>query len=182
LSFVVIVWRILWTFFKPTLSFRLLECTCMKKAAVIIIAVAILGLLAFKTQGNKGNSTPDTSSTQTLTTNSQPANSTSAINSQAPSAGSYKDGTYQGSSSSTPYGNVQVAAVISGGKIVDIAYIQMPDSEHESVFRTNLSEPRLKQSAIANQSAHIDFVSGATDTSYGFEQSLQSALDKAASA
>ncbi|MCL2731147.1 MAG: FMN-binding protein, partial [Actinomycetia bacterium] len=41
--------------------------------------------------------------------------------------------------------------------------------------------PQLTQEALAAQSAHIDSVSGATYTSDGYVQSLQSALDKAGS-
>lgn len=39
--------------------------------------------------------------------------------------------------------------------------------------------PRLTQEAIGAQSAHIDAVSGASYTSQGYIQSLQSALDQA---
>ncbi|MFD8637898.1 FMN-binding protein, partial [Streptomyces sp. NPDC059656] len=39
--------------------------------------------------------------------------------------------------------------------------------------------PRLTQEAIGAQSAHIDAVSGASYTSRGYIESLQSALDQA---
>jgi len=40
-------------------------------------------------------------------------------------------------------------------------------------------EPILQQEVLQAQSAQIDLVSGATYTSEGYAQSLQSALDKA---
>jgi uncharacterized protein with FMN-binding domain len=39
--------------------------------------------------------------------------------------------------------------------------------------------PKLNQAAVAAGDAEIDAVSGATYTSAGYEQSLQSALDRA---
>jgi uncharacterized protein with FMN-binding domain len=43
-----------------------------------------------------------------------------------------------------------------------------------------MAEPMLKESAINRQSATgIDMVTGATSTSYGYQESLQAALDKA---
>jgi uncharacterized protein with FMN-binding domain len=42
-----------------------------------------------------------------------------------------------------------------------------------------MAVPRLNQEAVSAQSANIDAVSGATYTSTGYKQSLQSALDKA---
>jgi uncharacterized protein with FMN-binding domain len=153
----------------------------MKKAIVIIVAVAVLGWLGFKAQHKTDSSTgvanqPANSAAQI---SSQTADAQSSASGGAAPSGNYKDGTYNGSTSGTPYGNVQVAAVISGGKIVDIKFLQMPDSEGESIMHTNQSEPLLKQSALDNQNAHIDFVTGATDTSFGFEQSLQAALNQA---
>jgi uncharacterized protein with FMN-binding domain len=58
----------------------------------------------------------------------------------------------------------------------------MPSDEPRSREITSYSEPGLKQNAITAQSANIDFVSGATSTSYGYKESLQAALDKAAGA
>ena len=40
------------------------------------------------------------------------------------------------------------------------------------------SVPRLAQEVIAAQSAHIDTVSGATYTSQGYRESVQSAIDQ----
>ena len=44
---------------------------------------------------------------------------------------------------------------------------------------TALAVPKLNQAAVAAGSADIDAVSGATYTSAGYKESLQSALDQA---
>lgn len=148
----------------------------MKRGVVITLAVAILGALSTISKDKPASSTgygSGMSTTPVSQINNTNANSQSI-------ATSYKDGIYTGSSADNPYGTVQIAAVISSGKITDIKFLQMPSHQGHSQEVTNFSEPLLKQSAISKQSANIDFVSGATDTSYGFEQSLQAALDQAA--
>jgi len=92
---------------------------------------------------------------------------------------SYKDGNYTGSTAQTPYGPVQISVLVSGGKITNVNFLQMPSDLSESQRRSQFSAPLLKQTTIAKQSANIDFVSGATSTSEGYQMSLQSALNQA---
>ena len=56
-----------------------------------------------------------------------------------------------------------------------------PDHTDRSIFINQQALPLLIQETIRAQSASIDLVSGATDTSQGFEQSLQSAILRARS-
>ncbi|WP_369245306.1 FMN-binding protein [Streptomyces sp. R41] len=81
----------------------------------------------------------------------------------------------------TQYGPVQVQLTMSGGKITKADAVQAPKGG-TSDQKTALAVPKLNQEAIAAQSADIDAVSGATYTSGGYKQSLQSALDKAKAA
>ncbi|MEU2585026.1 FMN-binding protein [Streptomyces avermitilis] len=86
--------------------------------------------------------------------------------------------TVTGSVAQTQYGPVQVRITVSGGKITKAEAVQAP-SGGTSSQKTELAVPRLNQEAVAAGSADIDAVSGATYTSGGYKQSLQSALDKA---
>jgi uncharacterized protein with FMN-binding domain len=54
-----------------------------------------------------------------------------------------------------------------------------PNHTDRSVFINQNALPILKAEALKAQSANINMVSGATDTSNGFEESLQSAIVKA---
>jgi uncharacterized protein with FMN-binding domain len=74
---------------------------------------------------------------------------------------------------------VQLKATVSGGKITDVQAVQLPQSDGKSVEISNFAVPQLRQSALTKQSANVDAVSGATYTSAGYQQALQSALDKA---
>jgi uncharacterized protein with FMN-binding domain len=93
----------------------------------------------------------------------------------------YQDGTYNGDSVNAYFGNVQVAAVIAGGKLTNVNVLDYPKDRNTSARINNAALPKLVQEAISSQSASVDAVSGATQTSQGFAQSLASALAKAKS-
>lgn len=148
----------------------------MKKGVIIILAVAIIGGLA---AGAGGHHDAASSPSNSGTTAQNPQSVQGATSTNASSGTSYKDGTYTGASEDTPYGTVQVAVVVSGGKITDVNFLQMPSDLGHSQEVTAFSEPYLKQETLSGQSASIQFVSGATTTSEAYEQSLQAALDQA---
>jgi uncharacterized protein with FMN-binding domain len=76
----------------------------------------------------------------------------------------------------TSYGPVQVTISISGGSITEVALTQAPTGRNAQW--TNYAAPILIQEAMQAQSADIAMVSGATYTSQGFVQSLQSAINQ----
>ncbi|MFF3164925.1 MULTISPECIES: FMN-binding protein [unclassified Streptomyces] len=86
--------------------------------------------------------------------------------------------TVTGRVAQTQYGPVQVRITVSGGRITQAAAVQAPKGG-VSGQKTALAVPRLNQEAVAAGNARIDAVSGATYTSTGYRQSLQSALDQA---
>jgi uncharacterized protein with FMN-binding domain len=104
-----------------------------------------------------------------------------SLNSPKPLSSSpkYKDGTYTGKVADAYYGNLQVSATISGGKISDVKFLQYPNDRQTSIMINQQAIPVLKQEAIQAQSAQVDIVSGATQSSQAFIESLASALSKA---
>ncbi|MGV9250360.1 FMN-binding protein [Streptomyces sp. NPDC003697] len=86
-------------------------------------------------------------------------------------------GTVTGSVARTQYGPVQVRLTVADGKIVQAEAVQAPEGGL-SGQKTAQAVPKLNAEAVAAQSARIDAVSGATYTSGGYRQSLQSALDR----
>lgn len=132
----------------------------MKKAILIVMAVAVLGVL-----GAYASRLPDNT----------PQSTAAGLNSLK-----YKDGNFIGESAETPYGPIQIGVVIKNGKITNVNFLDMPNDDARSTEITGFAAPALKASTLNAQSADIDFVSGATSTSYGYQQSLQAALDKAA--
>jgi uncharacterized protein with FMN-binding domain len=79
----------------------------------------------------------------------------------------------------TQYGVVQVRITLRGGRIVSIANLALPFDRNRSQEISSIAGPLLRSEALQAQSARIDVVSGATYTSDGYAQSLQSALDRA---
>ena len=94
-------------------------------------------------------------------------------------SGRYKDGSYTGVTADAQWGYLQVKAVVSGGKITDVQFLQYPNDRSRSVYINSIADPDLKTEAIQAQSANVDIITGATDSSEAFIQSLTSALSKA---
>jgi uncharacterized protein with FMN-binding domain len=97
----------------------------------------------------------------------------------ASTQGLYKDGAYVGGLADAFYGNVQVKAIINNGKITDVQFLQYPSDRSRSMMISSMAMPVLTSEAITAQSENVDIVSGATDTSGAFIQSLGSALASA---
>jgi len=113
--------------------------------------------------------------TATGTPATPPAGTTPSPTAQAPSA----SGSFTGKPASTRYGNVQVAIDVSNGQITDVRVLQVPTRDPQDRMIAQYAVPILTSEALAAQSAQIDSVSGATYTSDGYKQSLQSAIDQA---
>jgi uncharacterized protein with FMN-binding domain len=69
------------------------------------------------------------------------------------------------------FGDVQVRIVVTGAHLDDIQVVQMSN-------RPRNAAQRLREQALAKQSANLTNVSGATYTCEAYVQSLQSALDQ----
>ena len=113
-----------------------------------------------------GAGTPDGSST---TTSGGGPGSTNAA----------KTRTVQGDAVATRWGPVQVELSLRGKTISKVNVVQYPNTNSTDIQISNYALPQLIQQTLDAQSAQIDMVSGATYTSGGYVQSLQSALDQA---
>jgi uncharacterized protein with FMN-binding domain len=81
------------------------------------------------------------------------------------------------------WGPVQVEATFgSDGSLIDVVTLQTPDDRSKSIRINDAAVPRLNGAALSAQTASVDSVSGATYTSVGYQQSLQSAIDAARAA
>ncbi|GAA3876940.1 FMN-binding protein [Streptomyces sp. NPDC003328] len=85
--------------------------------------------------------------------------------------------TVTGDSAPTRYGPVQVRITVRNGKLTDVTAVTYPQENPRDQEINGYAVPQLRREALAAQSADIDVVSGATYTSQGYQQSLQSALD-----
>ena len=82
-----------------------------------------------------------------------------------------------GKVASTSYGPVQIQLIKKDTKIVKVAVLVQPTNTLHDVQIGEFAFPKLISETLAAQNGKIDAVSGATYTSAGYIQSLQSALD-----
>jgi uncharacterized protein with FMN-binding domain len=82
-----------------------------------------------------------------------------------------------GAVASTVYGPVQIQLIVRDNKIIKVSILQQPDGTVHDLQIGQYAFPELISETLTAQSAKIDAVSGASYTSAGYIQSLQSALD-----
>jgi uncharacterized protein with FMN-binding domain len=156
--------------------------------SVVATVVGLVALLGFKTHPMN----------VTATTISPPHTPSGSSKSPTPTATPSKKGgtpankggtpaktthrTVDGDAVQTRYGVVQVKVTLQGKKIDQVSFDQMQGYDRRSDEINQNAAPTLVQETLTAQSAHVDTVSGATYTSEGYIQSLQSALDKAGGA
>jgi len=137
------------------------------KRALVVTAGTVAGVAAVLALN------PDAAS---VSTGARPGSPT-APGSSGPGSGSGGGTrTATGDAIDVRWGNVQVEVTLTDGRITDIASVQLPDGDGHSARISQQAWPELVQQAIEAQSSQIAGVSGASYTTYGFEQSLRSAL------
>lgn len=146
----------------------------MKK---IILSLAVIGSFIFYSVHEKNEAKNAVQLMTNSVTRRPSAFKTSGMHTMMP--GSYRDGTYTGSVEDVFYGDLQVSATIQGGKIIEILFLQYPDDRQTSLQINEAMIPILQEEAIQAQSAQVDIVSGATESSVGFKDSLSVALAQA---
>ena len=99
--------------------------------------------------------------------------STSSTSSaSAPTVSPYKDGTFSGTGTSRR-GNITVAVTIAGGRITNVSLTKVATEYPASAVAS------LPAQVVANQSAQVNGVSGATYSAQAFRSAVQAALQRA---
>ena len=134
--------------------------------------------------GTTAGVTPVTGSTGSTSSSGSTSSGTSARHQlrhqrAPPRAATGTKKTVTGSVAQTRWGPVQVQLIVSSGKITEVSVVQYPNGNGRDQEINSQALPVLIQETEQSQSATIDMVSGATVTSTGYLESLQSALDKA---
>lgn len=87
--------------------------------------------------------------------------------------------TFAGVTAPTRWGAVQVEITVAEGRITGSRTLVVPSGNQRDVEINDVAVPILNGEVVDAQSADIDTVSGATVTSDGYVESLQSAIDRA---
>jgi uncharacterized protein with FMN-binding domain len=148
----------------------------MRRAVIVLgtTAAGLAALLSFKSHSLAASVPP--ASTPPPSTGSPQAMASATTKASAATQPATR--TVTGSVANTQYGPMQVRVTLAGTKITEVTVLQRTDDGSESDQIDANAIPKLTSETLAAQSAHIDAVSGASYTSSGYIQSLQSALDQ----
>ena len=151
--------------------------------AILSTITTVVLLFSYHTSTNLAGS-PAGSGAQLPATPSAPVSPGSgsqprSSNKSGSSAGTSSPASYTGAAADTRWGPVQVRITVQGGKITASEAVQYPQNNGRDAEINGYALPILSQEVVQQQSASIDTVSGATVTSDGYLQSLQSAIDQA---
>jgi len=148
-------------------------------SAGVLIAGFQIGTSVTAARTATSSGTGGGTSTGGTSSNSGSSGNSSGSSGSTGSTGTAKDGTFNGTTVQTPFGPMQVAAVISGGKITDVKVLQRTNQGGRSIQISNQADPMLRSEVLQAQSANVSTIGGATYTSEGYLQSLQAALAQA---
>jgi uncharacterized protein with FMN-binding domain len=157
---------------------------------ITFISIIIFALSGCKSKNNtsndNSNNTASVSPTSAVSNTGGTGNTGNTGNS---SAGSYKDGTYDIVHKSTKPGYEEAVVTIQGGSIQSIDLKRLDDNKTEvnyDLWNGTGEYPNLKQARIdlanamlAKQSADVDAISGATQSSDGWKAAVTDALNQA---
>lgn len=139
----------------------------------------IAGQASGSGQTGSGTSSGSTSGDSSGQTSSGSSGSSGSSSGSSGSSSSTAAKTYAGDTAQTQWGPVQVQITVKNGKITASDVLQVPSGNPRDDEINSYAVPVLNSEVVATQNANIDMVSGATVTSDGYVQSLQSALDQA---
>ena len=122
---------------------------------------------------------PSTGDSGTGTAASDDSAASSSPDSGSGSSSGSSSKAYTGAAADTRWGVVQVRITVQNGKITKSEAVQYPTENPRDQEINAYAVPQLNSEAVDQQSSAIDAVSGATVTSDGYVQSLQSAIDQA---
>ncbi|MFJ7218322.1 FMN-binding protein [Amycolatopsis sp. NPDC098790] len=149
------------------------------KKTIFVVALSVAGFIAvWRFEPGPVQNTASVAqappSTSAPSTSAGPPSSTSTATPAAPSTPDSANATVttQGTPESSKYGTVQVQVTFTGSRLVAVTLLQAPDDG-----RALTALPRLQEEAVKAQSADIDTITGATETSESYKTSLQAAID-----
>lgn len=145
--------------------------TTTRKVLIGVVLLILAGAyIAVRYFSGSTASAPTTAGSGASDTTTTPATETQ---------GRYKNGRYIGTLAQSIYGPIQVAAVIAKGELSNVEILVSPNDKENSIEVNAMAMPILTSEAVLAQSAEVDLVSGATESSVAFKESLASALAKA---
>lgn len=153
------------------------------RKVLFILVLALAGLFPLlryhpaATEATQSTPAPSAPAPPSATAPPDPGSpSSSSPSAPSPAGGPPSARIVDGSKVDTDFGPYQVRATFSAGRITDVQLITEPSDRHSRRIAT-MAASSLRAEALQAQSARIDTISGATQTSEAYAQSLQAAID-----
>ncbi len=152
------------------------------RRVILAIAGTVAGLVALLSFKSHLPSVPSAVAATTGTGGSSSSSSATTVPGEFPQgslAGKIPatETAVNGHVANTAYGPVQIQLIMRNSKIVKVAVLTQPANTIRDIQIGEFAFPKLISETLTAQTAKIDAVSGASYTSAGYIQSLQSALD-----
>ncbi|WP_159449195.1 FMN-binding protein [Demequina sp. NBRC 110055] len=150
--------------------------TTIGASAAATSPAAVMGTdPATDTPATTDSATTGSATTDSATTGSGTAAeaTTEASTSEAGAA------TYDGAAVQTRYGAFQARVTVEDGVVTDIAWLQEGESDPHSQRINDTAVPALVEAILEAQSIDVGYISGASYTSQGVEDAVQSAFEQA---
>jgi uncharacterized protein with FMN-binding domain len=158
--------------------------------SIVGTVAGLVALLSFKSHlpSVPSASAATSGSAGTSSSAGSPASSASTSSSSSTVPGEFPQGSLagqlatgetavNGKVATTAYGPVQIQLIMRNRKIVKVAVLQQPQNTIRDIQIGEFAFPKLISETLTAQDAKVDAVSGASYTSAGYMQSLQSAVD-----
>jgi uncharacterized protein with FMN-binding domain len=160
--------------------------------SIVGTVAGLVALLSFKSQlpsvPSASAATSGSAGTSSSAGSPASSSSTSAASSSSLVPGEFPQGSLagklaagetavNGKVATTAYGPVQIQLIMQNRKIVKVAVLQQPQNTIRDIQIGEFAFPKLISETLTAQDAKVDAVSGASYTSAGYLQSLQSAVD-----
>ena len=143
------------------------------------ISGSVQGQSASGSSSSGSGGTPPPGSTGNGTGTGNGSSTAGSSGSSGGASGGSNASTVTGTAAQTRYGPVQVQLEVTGARVTNVTILQYPNRDGRDLQISQYALPRLIQETLDAQGSNISMVSGATYTSQGYAQSLQSALDQA---
>jgi uncharacterized protein with FMN-binding domain len=159
------------------------------RRVILAIAGTVAGLVALLSFKSHLPSVPSAAAATSGSSSGSSSSGSSSSSSSSTVPGEFPQGSVagklatgetavSGKVATTAYGPVQIQLIMRNRKIVKVAVLQQPANTIRDIQIGEFAFPKLISETLTAQNAKIDAVSGASYTSAGYVQSLQSALDK----
>jgi uncharacterized protein with FMN-binding domain len=148
-------------------------------STVMLGAAWVTGIVGTALNSSGGSATIVAQGAGSPVASSVGSSSTATSSSPSATTSAAVSGTFDGASIGTRYGKYQAEITVTAGKVTNISMLKSGSSDGTSQQISGYALPQLISAVLQQQTAKVNYVSGASYTSQGFTASVQDAMTQA---